>query len=178
MADYSTRESFAEEPDYSTILEEMSDEEDGDEEEGGPSKVRRRYRELEQLFRRFDIIGAIECRSEPGETQSQVDIMLQRLGVSDFDWSFVDILSEHGDGTELANQNFLTLLRDELAKRNLAFVHLQTFGDSYGFAVIPSGDYASIAGMERDLVLNVSHEFGADEGYKKGRRILMKHRSQ
>jgi hypothetical protein len=177
VADYGTRESVAEEPDYSAMLEEMSDEEDGGEEEDQPCRLGRPYRVLEQVFRHFGIIGTIDWRSEPGETQSQVDVMLQRLGVQDFDWSFVDILSEHGAGAELANQNFLTLLRDELATRKLAFVHLQTFGDSYGFAVVPSGDYAGIAGMEEDQVLNVSQEFGADEGYEEGRRILAQLRS-
>jgi hypothetical protein len=175
---YSAQEPVVEEPDYSEILQEMSgDEDDDDEEDGEPSKIRRPYRLLEEVFRHFGIIGVIDWRSDTGETQSQVDVMLQRLGVYDFDWSFVDTLLEHGDGKELANHNFLTLLRDELAKRQLAFVHLQTFGDSYGFAVIPSGDYASIAGMEEDLVLNVSQEFGADNGYKKGRRILEQHGS-
>jgi hypothetical protein len=176
VAKYSAHEDVVEEPNYPEILEEIASDEDGDEEEE-PSRLSRPYRVLEAVFRHFGIAGVIDWRSDTGETQSQVDVMLQRLGVRDFDWSFLDILLEHGDGTELANHNFLTLLRDELAKRNLAFVHLQTFGDSYGFAVIPSGDYPSIAGMEEDLVLNVSQEFGADKAYKKGLRILMQHQS-
>lgn len=172
VAEYGAHESVAEEPDYAAMLEEMSGEEDGNEEEDEPSRLRNPYRVLEEVFRHFGIRGVIDWRSETGDTQSQVDVMLQRLRVSDFDWSFVDILLEHGDGTELANHNFLTLLRDELAKRKFAFVHMQTFGDSYAFAVIPSGDYPSIAGMEEELVLHISQEFGADEGYEKGQRIL------
>jgi hypothetical protein len=176
---YSAHECVAEEPDYAAMLEEIAGDDDleDEEDEDEPSRLHRPYRVLEEVFRQFGIVGVIDWRSDTGETQSQVDVMLQRLGVADFDWSFVDVLVEHGDGTELANHNFLTLLRDELAKRKLAFVHLQTFGDGYGFAVVPAGDYTSIAGMEEDMVLAVSQEFGADEAYEKGQRILAQHQN-
>jgi hypothetical protein len=126
---------------------------------------------LLQVYEERGLIGAIDWRSEPEETIEQVDPMLRRLGTCGFDWSFVDVLVERGDGTEMRNNNFLSLLRDRLRAQGLALVHIDQFWDSYGFAVLTIEAFAKINGM-RTNVFRICDDFGADESYERGKAIL------
>lgn len=159
---YSGGGSFADEPDYESIIEEARDES----EELHPFTV------LQEVYHSRGLLGFIDWRSEPDETIGQVERMLHRLGIRDFDWSFIDVLDERGDGTEMKNQNFLSLLRDRLQPLGLTFVSIDTMGDNYGFAVLRAEDYPKIAGYEDPERFAISTEFGADEAYERGKRIL------
>ena len=160
---YLGREVFAGEPDYEEMSGRVGDPDDEDALD--PFLV------FETVFSHYRLLGIIDWRSGTDETQPQIDAMLARFGIDDFDWSFIEILVEHGKGPELANHNFLTLLRDELAKRGLKLVHVNLMGDSYGFAVVRLADFAAIDGLGGDHFL-VSDEFGADKDYKHGKAIL------
>lgn len=159
---YSGRGSFADEPDYQSLIEEAEDE----------SEPVHPFTILQEVFHARGLLGIIDWRSEPDETIGQVERMLHRFGIRDFDWSFIDVLDEHGDGSEMKNQNFLSLLRDRLQPLGLTFVSIDTMGDNYGFAVVRAEDYPKIAGCTDPERFTVSTEFGADEDYERGKRIL------
>lgn len=169
--EYLGRESFAEEPDYEEMLGRIGD--PGADEDGGLSP----FQVFETVFAHYGLLRTIDWRSDTDETQTQIDPMLARFGIDDFDWSFIDVLVQHGKGPELANHNFLTLLRDELAKRNLKLVHVNLMGDSYGFALVKLADFPVIDGLGDGDSFSVSDEFGADQDYKRGKAILERHRA-
>jgi len=156
---YSTRKPFADEPDYAALLENADED---------PSP----YWVLHEVFTNRGLLGVIDWRSGTDETMSLVDPMLHRLGVNTFDWSFIDVLAEQGDGTELRNNNFLTLLRDRLGVHGLTLAHLDQFGDSYGFAVLRKEDFAAIDGLKVEGEFAVRADFGADDSYQRGTSIL------
>ena len=162
VQEYSGRGSFADEPDYDNLIEEAQDAEDG----LHPFTV------LFEVYQTRGLFGFIDWRSIPEETISQVEPMLHRFGIRDFDWSFIDVLDEHGDGTEMQNQNFLSLLRDRLQPLGLTFVSIDLFSDSYGFAVLRTDDYRKIDGYTDPDHFAVGTEFGADEAYERGKQIL------
>jgi hypothetical protein len=114
----------------------------------------------------------IDWRSETHETINHVDPMLRRHGIRDFDWSFVDALEQKGNGIELRNNNFLCLLRDQLRRLGLTLAHINLLGDSYAFAVLRSDEFAKINGMSDPQAFAVSDDFGADEAYARGKRLL------
>jgi len=127
---------------------------------------------LLEVYEQRQLAGMIDWRSDTEETISQIEAMLWRMGIRDFDWTFVDVLIERGDGTELRNNNFLSLLRDGLRARGLALVHINLFSDSYELAVLPIAEFAKINGMHAPDEFRICDDFGADESYERGRRIL------
>jgi len=165
---YLGRESVVEEPDYEEMMGRLDED---DEDAPHPFFV------FETVFSHYALMGAIDWRSDTEETQAQIDPMLERFGIDDFDWTFIEVLREHGEGPELANHNFLTLLRDELAKRDLKLVHINLLADSYGFALVRLADFAAIDGLGDGEHFSVSDEFGADKDYKRGKAILERNRA-
>lgn len=161
IATYSGQREFCDEPSYSSIL-------DGIEESGDLDA----FRVMREVYGKRGLIGYIDWRSETSEIINQVDPMLRRFGIHDFDWSFVDRLETHGDGSELRNNNFLNLLRDRLHESGLTLAHLCTFDDSYSFAVLRIEAFEKINGMQNLEMLSVSDDFGPDEGYMRAQRLL------
>jgi len=159
---YSEREQFADEPNYEGLLEDVDRPRDLD-----PVQV------MVTVYWARCRLGVIDWRSDVEETIWEVEPMLWRLGVRDFDWRFVDVLTEQGDGSELRNANFLSLLRDRLRSRGLALVHIYLMNDNYNFAVLPAEEFAKINGMydpEEDW--RIGDHFDPDESYERGQRIL------
>jgi hypothetical protein len=132
------------------------------------------YAVLEEVYENRGLIATIDWRSEIELSQRPIDRMLKRLGVDDFDWSFVDMLLEHGDGTELRNNNFLTLVGDRLRPRGFTLAHLDQFGDSYGFAVVSLEDFESIRHIDNRRFA-VRADFGPDEAYESAQKIVAAH---
>jgi hypothetical protein len=164
LKEYGSRESYADEPDYGAALARADDPD-----EAHPFLI------LEEVYQKHGLLGVIDWRSDPSETISQVNPMLIRLGIRDFDWSFIDLLFDKGTGPEMRNNNFLSVLRDRLESSGLTLVHVNLLGDSYGFAVIPKNDYEKIAGFSEDGQFEISTDFGADDGYDKALKILAEH---
>jgi hypothetical protein len=156
-------EPFADEPDYGWILDELDSPKSLD-----PLSV------LIETYNKRGLLGYIDWRSDTSETINDVEPMLWRLGLRDFDWSFIHVLGEHGDGSELRNHNFLSLLRNQLRLHGLAFFNLGLFSDSYAFSVLPPSEFASINGMQCEELFQVSDHFGADEAYERGKQILQR----
>jgi hypothetical protein len=161
IKEYGSRESYADEPDYAEALARSDDPA-----EAHPFLI------LEEVYQKHSLLGVIDWRSEPSETVSQVEPMLIRLGIRDFDWSFIDVLFEKGTGQEMCNNNFLSILRDRLAPHGLTLAHINLLGDSYGFAVLPLTDYEKIAGFSEEDLFEISTDFGADDGYDAALEIL------
>ena len=158
---YGERETFGDEPDYAELIGNL------DEDDELPS-----YAVLLEVYPKRHLLGIIDWRSDTDETRGQVDPMLHRMGVRDFDWSFIDVLDEHGDGTELKNNNFLSILRDRLGIHGLTLAHIDHDDDGYGFAVLRKEDLATIDGLSVEGQFAVSADFGADDSYQRGTRIL------
>lgn len=155
------REQFADEPDYAELLADV------------------RPRDLDPLqvmvavYQARRRLGVIDWRSDVEETIWEVEPMLWRLGVRDFDWRFIDVLAERGDGSELKNANFLSLLRDRLRGRGLALVHIYLFNDNYNFAILPPQEFAKINGMhDQEQNWRISDTFDPDAAYERGQRML------
>ena len=161
---YASESAYADEPDFREMLEQRDDPDDLH-----PFDV------LETAYRFYDLFGAIDWRSDTDETIAQVEAMLRKLGVEAFDWSFIDTLWRHGDGSELRNNNFLTLLQDRLAGHELTLVHVNLLSDSYGFAIVPDAEYSKIAGFAVEDRFRISRDFGPDEAYDRGKAILQRH---
>ena len=132
------------------------------------------YAVLEEVYASRGLLATIDWRSETDESIGPINVMLQRLGVRDFDWSFIETLLRHGDGTELRNNNFLTIVRDRLQARGLTLAHLDQFGDSYGFAVVSTEDFERIRDIDNQRFA-VRADFGPDESYESAKRILAAH---
>lgn len=130
---------------------------------------------MHEVYSKRGLLGIIDWRSATDETTSQIDPMLHRLGIRDFDWSFIDVLVEHGDGTELKNNNFLSILRDRLEAHGLTLAPSDQMGDSYGFAVLREKDFAGVDGLKVENEFAVNADYGADESYERGKRILAQH---
>ncbi len=160
LEEFGDRESAADEPDIAEVVGRVESPDDVT-----PFMV------MEEVFAKCQLMGSIDWRSEPDETVSQIEPMLVRFGLRDFDWAFIDTLLEQGDGTELKNCNFLSVLRDRLAIHDLVLVHINLMGDSYGFTVLPIAAYANIAGFADDE-FSISTDFGADDGYDRAIEIL------
>ena len=162
------RPAYADEPDYEEMMGRIgSDDEDV---EPDPFLV------FETVFNHYGLLGVIDWRSGTDETQAQIDPMLARFGIDDFDWSFIDVIEEKGEGPELANHNFLSVLRDELATRDLKLIHVNLMGDSYGFTIVRPADFPNIDGLGDLESFSVSDDFGADRYYKRAKAILKEHR--
>lgn len=159
---YGGRESFADEPQYAELIGNS---------DGEPTA----YEVLTEVYLKRGLLGLIDWRSATDETMPQVDRMLDRLGVRNFDWGFIDTLEEHGDGSELRNNNFLSILRDRLRTHGLTLAHIDQLGDSYGFAVLRLEDFAAIDGLKVENEFAVLGDFGDDEAYERGKRILADH---
>jgi hypothetical protein len=127
---------------------------------------------FEEGFSEAGLIGRIDHRSFTSETVELIEPMLQRHGVRDFDWSFIGKLERLGDGAELRNENFLTLLRDQLRRRGLTLAHLDHGDDGFGFALLRADDFDSVNGLQAGYFV-VRDEFGADEACERGRKLLM-----
>jgi len=132
------------------------------------------YAVLEEVYASRGLLATIDWRSETDESIGPIDQMLKRLGVQGFDWSFIETLLRHGDGTELRNNNFLTIVRDRLQSRGFTLAHLDQFGDSYGFAVVSAEDFELVRNIDNRRFA-VRADFGPDESYESARRILAAH---
>lgn len=134
------------------------------------------YDLLYDTFLRRHLLGAIDHRSGEDETISQVDPMLVRFGIRNFDWSFIEILLRYGDGTEMRNCNFLTLLRDRLAAaHDLVFFSIDAGDDSFQYGIVRSVDFPAIADLVVPDEFEVRIDFGPDEAYVRGKAILAQH---
>jgi hypothetical protein len=159
---YREHEQFADEPDYDELLGDVDGPKDLD-----PLQV------MVTVYWARRRLGIIDWRSDVEETIWEVEPMLWRLGVRDFDWRFIDVLAERGDGSELKNANFLSLLRDRLRSRGLALVHIYLFNDNYNFAILPSQEFAKINGMDDpEENWRISDNFDADASYERGQGML------
>lgn len=158
---------FADEPSYEDVRERLDE---GD--ELHPFEV------MEAAYHFYDLIGVIDWRSDMSETIEQVDPMLRYHGIEELDWSFIDTLLKHGDGSELRNNNLLSLLQDRLAPLGLTLVHVNLLGDSYGFAIVPHAAYERISGFTVENLFEISRDFGPDEAYDRGKAILARQHSQ
>lgn len=119
-------------------------------------------------------IGVIDWRSEPGETTDQVDRMLSELGVTTFDWTFIDHLAEMEQGEVMRNCNFLTHIRDQLKTIDLNFVHFDRSDDAFRFAIMRDDAFDKITGMARKNSILIGADFGPDEYYSLGKFHLTK----
>jgi hypothetical protein len=115
--------------------------------------------------------GALACidwREETAGIINGADGMLARLGRT-VDWSFVDHLTDMGQGEVLRNPNVLSHLRDQLQQIGLRLAHIDVGDDAYRFAVLAPDDFERINGMARKKVVTISDDFGADEFYAPAR---------
>ena len=132
------------------------------------------YAVLEEVLGSRGLIGMIDWRSEIELSRRPIERMLQRLGVPGFDWSFIDTLRARGDGSELRNNNFLTLVGDRLRPLGFTLAHLDQFGDSYGFAGVSLEDFERICGVANRRFA-VRADFSPDDAYGNAKRILASH---
>lgn len=161
LKEFRNQPAFADEPNYEELLEDV------------------RPRDLDPVQVMVTVysarwrLGVIDWRSDVEETIWEMEPMLWRLGVRDFDWRFIDVLAEQGDGSELRNANFLSLLRDRLRSRGLALVHVYLFNDNYNLAVLPPLEFAKINGMhDPEENWRISDNFDADASYERAKRLL------
>jgi len=95
-----------------------------------------------------DFVGVIDWRSEPNELPGAAEPLLQRHGIADFDWSFIDELEESEDVEMGKSENFLNLAAEKVAERDLIMIHLSTGSDTYFFAIVTPEDFEKIAGIK------------------------------
>jgi len=163
-AKYLTRTPVVEEPDFEAMLAERDDPDDVDD-----------FHVFLTVFQHYGVLAVVDWKEDPASVQEHVEPMLHRLGVEDFDWSFVEVLEERAKGNELATHNFLSVLHDRMKARGFGFLHVNLFQDAYGFALVPESDRAAAMALGDSDRFAVSDSFGADKGYQSALRILGKH---
>lgn len=119
-------------------------------------------------------LGIVDWKAEPYETIQQVDRMLSKLGVTAFDWTFIDHLAEMEEGEVMRNCNFLMHVRDQLKTIDLNFVHVNCIDDGFRFAVLRDADYDKISGMAKRNCIRIDGDFYPDEYYTIGKYHLAK----
>ncbi len=117
-------------------------------------------KDVTPLFAAYDalqrrrVLGSIDWRATPEELREELDPLLKKAGIDDFDWSF----AEDESCEELQTQELLELVGQKLAKRGRILLALGMEWDAFDFAVVKPADFAKIDGMKGENFL-ISRQF-------------------
>jgi hypothetical protein len=120
---------------------------------GKHSQLCESVHDVDPLFAAHDIltergfVGYIDWRSDPDELCEAMEPLLEKSGLQDFDWSFLDELVESDDSEMLKNENLLNLVSDKIAERGMLFIHLFMGWDNYDFAIVSQEAFDKIKHM-------------------------------
>jgi len=94
-------------------------------------------------------ISDIDHRSDTDELKEALDPLLERRGIPDFDWSFIDDLEAAENWEALKNDNLLPIVAKHVARRGavMIFVNPGT-GDNYDFAVGSRAQYEQLRALK------------------------------
>ena len=93
---------------------------------------------------RHQYIGSIDWKADLDELRETLQPLLQRQGLSDFDWSFVNDLERAENWEALRNENLLNEIGSRLRERGRVFMLLDMGWDSYDLAILSPAEFEKI----------------------------------
>jgi hypothetical protein len=115
---------------------------------------------LDAVFAHYGLLGSANHEWSEDTVRAELDPMLRRAGVANFDWSFVDKLDEAGLLHELGDEDLECLLQKQIAPHGLTLVRVSLYcGESQRIALLRDADYARIDGLGDGDDFSISREF-------------------
>lgn len=93
-------------------------------------------------------VASIDHRSPPSELIDEMKPLLERHGLENFDWSFIDKLERKKNWEMLKNHNLLSLVKEKIAEQGKVFVALYLGNDGFSFAIVAPDNFEKIDGLE------------------------------
>ena len=111
------------------------------------------------VLERNSYVGAIDWRSDADELVAALNPLLERCGIRNFDWSFIDEFEAAENWEALENQNLLATVGQKIAERNHVFMSFGIGWDNYNFAVMKPHKFSKVNGLRgRDFEIGRFYE--------------------